>query len=147
MSNKKTIKKTVCVDFDGVLHAYRLKYHDGTFYDDPIPRAKEYLERLAQKYKVVIFSTRLNPYPFSEPEFAERTYDQLVAGLVAAFEAEQTLRQKMQDWLDKHGFVHGTHYHDMTYKKPACVAYIDDRAVPFTEWTDEVLAAVEVGGN
>ena len=49
----------VLVDFDGVIHRYSRGWADGTAYDEPMPGAREALERLtAQGYEVVIFSTR-----------------------------------------------------------------------------------------
>lgn len=52
------IKKTILVDFDGVIHEYSKGWHDGTAYDGPMQHAKESLEELNTKYRVVIFSTR-----------------------------------------------------------------------------------------
>lgn len=51
-------KKTLLIDFDGVIHKYSKGWHDGTAYDVPMPGAKEALAELARKYEVIIFSTR-----------------------------------------------------------------------------------------
>ncbi len=56
--DKKMSKKTIAVDFDGVIHKYSEGYHDGSIYDELMEGAKEALFRLGQRYKVVVFSVR-----------------------------------------------------------------------------------------
>jgi hypothetical protein len=52
-------KRTLLVDFDGVIHRYGWGWHDGTAYDIPFDGAKEGLEELERKgYEITIFSTR-----------------------------------------------------------------------------------------
>ena len=52
-------KKTICIDFDGVIHAYSKGWHDGTAYDDPVPGAFEAIKKLRSKgYNIVILSAR-----------------------------------------------------------------------------------------
>lgn len=51
-------KKTVLVDFDGVIHKYGRGWDDGTAYDEPMEGAVEGLERLSDEFEVVIFTTR-----------------------------------------------------------------------------------------
>lgn len=51
-------KKTIAVDFDGVIHKYSEGYHDGTIYDELMEGAKDALFRLRQRYEVVVFSVR-----------------------------------------------------------------------------------------
>lgn len=50
-------KKTACVDFDGVLNTYTHWRGEDDLYE-PRPGAREFLEKLGEKFKVVIFSTR-----------------------------------------------------------------------------------------
>lgn len=106
--------KTVAVDFDGVIHAYRRGWHDGTIYDDPMPGALEGLHELMRHYAVVVHTTR-------EPE-----------PVIA--------------WLEDRGFtcVRDTHIFTfwdtqgvllVTSRKLPAVAYVDDRAVRFVDWT------------
>lgn len=55
------VKKTVAVDFDGVIHLYSKNYHDGTIYDPPVPGSLaglSYIERLG--FQIVIFTARPN---------------------------------------------------------------------------------------
>lgn len=51
-------RRTIAIDFDGVLHAYRLGWHDGTIYDVPNPGARESLFRLSQTHNLVVYTAR-----------------------------------------------------------------------------------------
>lgn len=55
-------KKTVCMDFDGVIHAYTSgwdKVNGATsILDGPVEGIKTVIEELRKDYKVVIVSTR-----------------------------------------------------------------------------------------
>jgi hypothetical protein len=56
---KLKYKGTVCIDFDGVIHAYSKGYHDGTCYDKPVPLAFKRITDFQEKgYSVVILSAR-----------------------------------------------------------------------------------------
>jgi hypothetical protein len=50
--------RTVAVDFDGVIHAYRQGWHDGTIYDKPMPGAFDALRTLMSTYAVFVHTTR-----------------------------------------------------------------------------------------
>ena len=52
------MKKSIAVDFDGVIHGYSEGWKDGTIYDDPIPGVQEALKLLQSDYEIIIFSTR-----------------------------------------------------------------------------------------
>lgn len=96
-------KKTVAMDFDGVLHAYTSPWTKATEINDgPTPGALEaVLQYLDADYEVVVYSSRAN-----DPEG----------------------RLCIQDWLEDHGFP-GL---EVTSKKPAAILYIDDRGYTFT---------------
>ena len=53
-------KKTICVDFDGVIHWYRNGWQNGKIYDEPVPGSIEWLVRLAKNpdFEVAIYSSR-----------------------------------------------------------------------------------------
>lgn len=107
-------KKTLAIDFDGVLHKYSRGYQDGTIYDEPIEGAKEALKSFVDAgWRVVIFTTRLN--------------DEVNKDVFTQYDA-------MLTWLFNNGFSEGIHYHELTGKKPLAKYYIDDRAVRFTNW-------------
>ena len=109
-------KQTVAVDFDGVIHQYSRGWHDGTIYDPPVDGALESLARLQRRYRVVIFTTRVNPdMPGGDLQL-----------------------KRVIDWLEENGFREGEHFDEVTHAKPPAVVYIDDRALHFTSW-DQAL--------
>lgn len=68
------MKKTIAVDFDGVIHKYSKGWHNGSVYDDPVEGAKDAINDLVfEGYEVVIYSARPN-------------------------------QQEMREWLMKHDF-------------------------------------------
>lgn len=107
--------QTVAVDFDGVIHRYSRGWQDGTIYDEPMPGAIEGLKRLQQRYAVFVFTSR---------------------------EIEQVI-----PWMEAHGLdvaADGPPYPQfwnhqdqilVTNRKLPAVAYLDDRAVLFVDWT------------
>jgi hypothetical protein len=103
----KMSKKTICVDFDGVIHAYSKGFHDGTIYDPPTPGTSLALQKLHDEYKVVVLSARAR---------------------------DERLVKQIWDWLATYqldGYVSS-----VTNVKPPAVAYIDDRAITFIDWAD-----------
>lgn len=113
------MKKTICVDFDGVLHTYDKGYDNGKIYGDLVVGAKETLELLHCKFRIVILTTRLNPMFDAENEKSKRD-----------------MRLDIRWWLAKKGIAEGTHYDELTNNKPPAIAYIDDRGIRFTNWVD-----------
>lgn len=106
--------KTIAVDFDGVLHTFD-SFGDGSISGEPIKDGKDVLRKLVdQGYRIVIFTTRLNP----------------------VWEDVEQQMKEIIDWLGKNGFEVNVHYHEITNNKPEAVAYIDDRAIRFTHWVD-----------
>ena len=105
-------KRTIAVDFDGVIHRYSRGWSGGSIYDPPIQRAREALARIHAGYKVVIFTTRVNP----DMSGSEQQMDAVLG------------------WLDKQGFRVGEHFDEVTHVKPPALAYVDDRAIRFTDW-------------
>lgn len=110
MSPKR--KRTVAIDFDGVIHRYSKGWKDGSIYDPPVEGARDALARLHAQYNVVIFTTRVNP----------------------AMRGSDTQMNDVLEWLAKHGFRKGEHFDEVTHAKPAALVYIDDRALHFTRW-------------
>ncbi|MAF81175.1 hypothetical protein CL628_04145 [bacterium] len=115
------MEKTFAIDFDGVIHAYSRGWQaSGDIYDKPIPGAREAMANLvSQGFQVAILTARLNPKFDDAPE----------------------QKKKIITWLAENEFAEGVHYHEVTNNKPSAIAYIDDRAVRFTNWdqTNEVL--------
>jgi hypothetical protein len=133
------MRKTVCVDLDGVLARY-----DGWKGEDhigePVPGAAEFTHFLSRFARVVVFTTRV------KADLADR---------LPGTTPEQ-LAERVKAWLDEHGFDYDEVYQGQG--KPIAAAYIDDRAVrlptnpglaDFAEALDEtkVLCGVQVSGE
>jgi hydroxymethylpyrimidine pyrophosphatase-like HAD family hydrolase len=57
----ETHKKTIAIDVDGVIADYSKGWQGEDYIGDPLPGAKEFLERLHQaNWKIIIFTTRGN---------------------------------------------------------------------------------------
>lgn len=98
-------KRTICVDFDGVLHSYTSPWVDAVTIPDPlVPGAVEFLREAVAHYNVVIFSTR------AETE----------AGVLA-----------MRAYLNACGLGDVTPLLGYSYEKVPALLYIDDRAWRF----------------
>ena len=52
------MKKTIAIDFDGVIHKYSKGWFDGTIYDDPIDGVVEAIKALQRKYYVYVLTSR-----------------------------------------------------------------------------------------
>jgi hypothetical protein len=116
---------TICVDFDGVIHAYTKGWYDGTIYDEPIPGALDGLRTLMQHAAAVIHTTR-----DAEP----------VAGWLRARNIPaHTEREMAADGEAVGTFWNRRDIALVTNRKLPAVAYLDDRAVRFTTW-DQALA-------
>lgn len=118
-------KKTILVDFDGVLHGYSKKWHDGTIYDEPKPGAAAGMHNLLDAgFKVVIYSTRC--------------YDRVVNGV-----SQKNQIKEMEEWLSFHGIPYSSIHRDT--EKPLCVLFIDDNAYRFLgDWTKETKDIFEL---
>ena len=100
------------IDFDGVIHDDYLGFHDGTIYGDLIHGSKESLELLAKNYKLIIFTAKAKP---SRPLVNGKTGIELI-----------------WEWLSKNGLSHLIS--EVTAEKPRAFAYIDDKAIRFSNW-------------
>ena len=107
MSNKKTI----ALDFDGVVHKYSKGYHDSTIYDEPMEGAIESMKTLqTQGYVLVIHTARKD-----------------LEGIAVWMNYW---------WYEKLGTMIGLDKIDITSTKPIATAYIDDNGIRFTNWND-----------
>lgn len=115
---------TLAVDFDGVIHAYSQGWHDGTIYDPPIPGAIEGLRALMERDAVFIFTTR------DAHQVAEWLNEHDVPAMA----------EKIADRV----FWHGRDVLLVTDRKLPALAYLDDRAVRFSDWTQALNDMTEV---
>ena len=51
-------EKNLSVDFDGVIHDCSKGYYDGSCYGEPMPGAIESIKKLAEKYRIVVFTAK-----------------------------------------------------------------------------------------
>jgi hypothetical protein len=100
-------KKTIAVDFDGVIHQYD-GWRDGSIYGEPIAGSFDAMMKMIHNgFNVVVFSAR---------------------------PADQIRPWLIEKWPFKMFPVP-----EVTNQKPIAIAYIDDRAVPFTNNWPEIL--------
>lgn len=99
------------VDFDGVVHSYDNGFQGGRIYGDLVPGALTALQRLHdQGYEVVIFTTR---------------------------GGDRKLKRGVEEWLTAKRDVASLDFPIIvTNEKLPAIAYIDDRAIRFTNWDD-----------
>lgn len=110
MISRKEKRRTVALDFDGVVHQHVSPWtvaHE--IHDGPVPGAFEFIERALEEFDVVIFSARAN---------------------------DQRARGVMFEWLVRHWVASGRHSRaiatiNITAEKPHAFIYIDDRGWRF----------------
>lgn len=118
MSDKRY---TIAVDFDGVLHSYTTPWVNAwTIPDPPVEGAMKWLREMADKFDVVILSTRCK-----------------------SWRGRRAMRRWLYKWDPHHwsmGFAEwsdnllgATPVSDVTFakSKPPALIYLDDRAVRF----------------
>lgn len=107
----QTRRRTICIDFDGVIHSYRSGWQgEQTIADPPIHRSKEAIAVLRKTYRVVVHSARCR---------------------------SEEGRRAIQHWLDRFGIE----VDEVCEHKPPAMVYLDDRGVPFTgDWEEAILA-------
>jgi len=112
-------KENICIDFDGVIHKYS-SWNNGQLNSEAIPGAKEAIDYLKNKFKIIIFSTR-----------ASKRYNQSPSS--------DELVKEMKKWLD----ARDIYYDDITGEKLGAIAYIDDRAIRFEENWKPIIKMVD----
>ena len=104
-------RQRLLIDFDGTIHKYSKKWYDGTIYDVPFEGAKEAIDKLKDKYEIVIFSTR------ASCKEQDNCSDQI---------------RNMKNWLNRYKI----YYDNITAEKIGAFRIIDDLAIPFKgNWT------------
>lgn len=114
---KEAEKRILVVDFDKVIHDMTMGFHDGTIYGNPVKGCHEALQKLAKKYKIIIYTCKANP---NRPLIDGKTGTELI-----------------EEWLVKNNLKN--YISDITFNKPNAIAYIDDKAIEFKTWEDCLL--------
>lgn len=121
--------KTLCIDFDGVIHAYSKGWSNGDTYDFPLPHALETIQlALDTGFRVFIMSTR-NPRQVKSwlDRIKFQDYQFTMSGLKVPFKY-----RKIPFWKkfwDVDGVV------GITKRKLPATVYLDDRAIKFNgDW-------------
>ena len=99
-------QKTIAIDFDGVIHEYSLGWGNGSIYDQPMPGTFAALQALKEKGYKIVV-------------FSTRAKEQ---------------KDDITTWLKC--FDLAQYVDEVTHEKPRAFAYIDDRAIRFTNWRD-----------
>lgn len=108
--------KTVCFDFDGVIHSYETGWQSPTIIPDPpVDGIKEVLQELKNfyEYKIVIHSSRCSTQ----------------AGITAIW--KWLIHWDLADYID-----------DVVATKPSALVYVDDRGLQFTGKTNNLVEKI-----
>ena len=108
-------RKTVAVDLDGVLAVYD-GWKGENIIGDPMPGAREFLQKLKKKYDVVIFTSRARNVAW-----------------------DWVHKHDLAKYVDEINYCPV----NIRFGKPVAVAYVDDRAVKFDGNFNDVLREVE----
>lgn len=128
----------IAVDFDGVIHAYSLGWCDGSIYDPPLPGALDGLRQLMGQEAVFIFTARepeqvalwLEQHGF-DVTTDEQCPDCPPVGVTTICTTCKGTRL-LTFWNQRGQLL-------VTSRKLPATAYLDDRAVKFTDW-DQALS-------
>lgn len=102
-------KKTVAIDFDGVLYPIGGNPVMPTLDVEPLPGAKEALEAISQHYSRIILHT-----------------------CRARQDRPESAIPHIEAWLEKYGL--SQYFDEITSDKPRVSFYIDDKGVRHTDW-------------
>ena len=105
-------KSVLVVDFDNVIHNMTDGYGDGTIYGDVVEGTALALEKLSQKYKIIVYTCKANPF---RPLVNGMTGTELIL--------EWLIKNDLKRFIDS-----------VTFTKPNAVAYVDDKAIEFSSW-------------
>ena len=118
-------KPILCVDFDGVIHSYERGWQSGEIYGTVVPGFFEWVERVRDIFKIVIYSSRCKDDD----------------GIIAM---GSWLHKQRNAWIKSGGQRNPTEPLEMEFahEKPPAFLTIDDRAIRFDgDWNAPELAA------
>lgn len=113
---KSMFKKTLAIDFDGVINSYKSGWIEDYFIpDEPVEGAIDFIERALEHFDVVIFSSRAKRH-----------------------EGRQAMRTWLHYWAKKqlglergNGLINKLQIEKFTAEKPAAFVTLDDMAITF----------------
>lgn len=110
-------EKSIAIDFDKPIHQYSLEWHTKDIYDPPTVGAYNALKQLSAKFGVFILTARSakTVLPWCREKFPDLKFE---------------LVDSKVDYWDRIGVI------GVTNRKLPALAYIDDRAIRFTSWSD-----------
>lgn len=118
-------KDRLMIDFDGVISKYTNGWNNGILVDDPMDGVKEAIDHFkGLGFEIIIFTTRA-----SKSHNVNPTSEQLI--------------QDLQKWLKEHEIQ----YDAITADKLPALAYIDDKAIRFTNWFDVIKQVEQIQEN
>jgi hypothetical protein len=123
-------KPIICVDFDGVIHSYERGWQNGEIYGTVVPGFFEWVERVRDHFKLVIYSSR------------SKDDDGVTAMGV-------WLHKQRNDWIKAGGQRNPTEVLEIEFahEKPPAFLTIDDRAIRFDgDWSAPDLSAEALRG-
>lgn len=134
--------KSICFDFDGVIHQYSLGWHTGEIYDPPIPGILDAIRGLQQRGHPVVISSCRSPSKI-RAWMAQVAPDIRTADLCVSIPASKT-HDLLFSWHDDPLFWNEIGVVLVTRLKPSCAVYIDDNAMEFSGFdsAEELLAKV-----
>ena len=117
-------KPIICIDFDGVIHSYEKGWQDGVIYGEVVSGFFEWVERVRDHFKLVIYSSRSKD-------------DHGVTAMAL------WLHEKRNSWIKNGGQRRETEELTISFAhvKPPAWLTIDDRAIQFQgDWSDPMLS-------
>ena len=116
-------KPTICLDFDGCIHDYMRGWQGGEIYGTVVPGFFEWVERVRQDVKLVIYSSR------------SKTDDGILAMSIWLHE-----QRKLWVATNPGRDLNEPLTIEFAHEKPSAWLTIDDRAHRFTgDWSDPAL--------
>lgn len=126
------MKKTICFDFDGVIHAYGQGWHTGEIYDLPVPGVLDCIRGLMAKGHPVVICSCRNPHRIRA--WMEGVAPDIRTDFLPPF-------SELCDWNSNPLFWNDATKVLVTRIKPSAAIYVDDNAMEFKAGDGEGLAA------